>query len=149
MSRTLAVETGCATEEQWNAGNSFEDIITCLRGKSPEELMDIHRKMEANGQQFNGPVIDDRDGVFPEDVNILMQKRKPYRMMIGTTDREMRIAKNLLYSNDTLNRQMLFTTCAIMAQTRGFKHPIAVGRACAEDYLKRRELFMTISDRLR
>uniref|UniRef100_A0A914WDR9 Carboxylic ester hydrolase n=1 Tax=Plectus sambesii TaxID=2011161 RepID=A0A914WDR9_9BILA len=136
-SRALAVETGCATEALWDAGNTFENILTCMRNKSTEEMIAAQKKVEENGQRFPGPNIDEPDGVLPENSRALSRKRRPYRTMIGTTNRESRATKIIFGKDGNINRRALYATCVMMAKRRGFNHTAAVGRACADDYSKR------------
>uniref|UniRef100_A0A914VCT4 Carboxylesterase type B domain-containing protein n=1 Tax=Plectus sambesii TaxID=2011161 RepID=A0A914VCT4_9BILA len=136
-SRALAVEVGCATEELWNTGDLFENILACLRNKSADELLAAQEKIEENGQGFSGPAIDEPDGVLPEDAGALLRKRRPYRMLIGTTDREFRTSKVILDEDGNINQQLLYATCVMNAKKRSFKHPVAVGRACVDEYSKR------------
>jgi hypothetical protein len=73
----MAVLTGCATLDLWDAGESFDNILKCMRNKTATQLIDAQRKLEANGTQFSGPVID--EDVLPESVESLLTKRRPYR----------------------------------------------------------------------
>ncbi len=134
-SRSLAVLSGCATGEQWDAGDSFEDILDCLRKKSAKELMDIQKTVGG----FFGPCIDEADGVLPENVPTLLSKRRPYRQLIGTTSREFRVSKAIIDKKGKINQPLLSATCVLLARNRGFKHAVAIGRACAEEYSKPRK----------
>jgi hypothetical protein len=135
--------SGCATEEQWDAGDSFEDILDCLRKKSARELMDIQGTLANDGNMFLGPTIDEADGVLPEDVPTLLRKRRPYPQLIGTTSREFRVSKAIIDKEGKINQPLLSATCVLLARNRGFKHPVAIGRACAEEYSKRRKHIKT------
>uniref|UniRef100_A0A914V9A8 Carboxylic ester hydrolase n=1 Tax=Plectus sambesii TaxID=2011161 RepID=A0A914V9A8_9BILA len=137
QSRTMAISAGCATEDLWNAGDSFEEILQCLRRKPVAELVNVQREIENTGQSFEGPMIDDADGVLPENSTALLRKRRPYQMLIGTTNREFRVAAMLVNSDGEISKPLLYIMCIFMAKTRGLKHPLAVGRACADDYSKR------------
>uniref|UniRef100_A0A914WFF2 Carboxylic ester hydrolase n=1 Tax=Plectus sambesii TaxID=2011161 RepID=A0A914WFF2_9BILA len=144
QSRQLTVAAGCATEDQWNAGNSFEDIIACMRGKSADELISFQRSLEMKGSLFTGPVIDGVNGVFPGSLDKLLNNRRPYRMLIGATNREFRILKFLLDDKGNFNEQLLYEACVLMAEFRGFKRANAVGQACFDEYSKRREIIFPL-----
>uniref|UniRef100_A0A914WE99 Carboxylic ester hydrolase n=1 Tax=Plectus sambesii TaxID=2011161 RepID=A0A914WE99_9BILA len=137
QSRQLAVAAGCATEDQWNAGSSFEDIIACMRSKSAEELVDFQRELEMKGSEFTGPVMDGANGVFPGSLEELLSNRRPYGMLIGTTNREFRTSKFLVDEDGNFNEQLLSLGCVLMAKSRGFKSATAVGQACFDEYSKR------------
>jgi carboxylesterase type B len=141
QSKLFAIAAGCATEDLWNAGDSFEDTIQCLRSKTTNELIIAQKAVEDDGQQFSGPMMDDEDGILPESVAALMSKRRPYRMLIGTTNKEFRIGA-MLVDDGVVNKQLLLSACVLMAKNKGFVHPVAVGRACAEDYSKRRQFLI-------
>ena len=141
-SRSIAVTAGCASESQWDAGDSFEDIIKCLREKSATELISIQRKLETNGESFNGPNIDEADGVLPGSIEELLRNRRPYGLMIGTVSREGRYTKFIVNKQGEINQPLLFATCVLLVEGRGFKRVRTIAEACADDYTKRRTFFL-------
>lgn len=137
----MATMAGCTTEEQWNAGDSFEDIIDCLRKKSATELIDIQGELEKSGQKFTGPTIDGAGGLLPEALDEMLRRRRPYRQITGTTSREFRYSKIIASEQGkVVNESLLMLTCLFVAQSRRFKQSLAVAHLCVDEYLKRREL---------
>jgi hypothetical protein len=132
---------GCATRNQWDAGESLENILDCLRKKKATELIDIQQKLAVDGKMFLGPNLEEADGVLPGSYQELLRNRRSYRQLIGTTNREFRIAKMLVDEKGMINRQLLNTTCILMAKSRGVKYSDAVGGACTNEYSKRRLFF--------
>lgn len=137
----MAKMAGCATEEQWNAGDSFEDIIDCLRKKSATELIEIQGELEKSGYKFTGPTIDGAGGLLPETLDEMLRRRRPYRQITGTTSREFRYSKIIASEQGkVVNESLLMSTCLFVAQSRRFKQSLAVAHLCVDEYLKRREL---------
>uniref|UniRef100_A0A914WGX5 Carboxylesterase type B domain-containing protein n=1 Tax=Plectus sambesii TaxID=2011161 RepID=A0A914WGX5_9BILA len=145
--KALAVNVGCATDDLWNA-DSIEKIITCMRNKTADELISVQKKMEDNGDIFYGPMMDESDGVLPERIDELQRKRRPYRMLIGTTNKEFRSSKKIIDKDGKINRQSLYTTCVKQAKNHGFKHPNVIGRACASEYSQRPDDIPDLDDDL-
>jgi hypothetical protein len=93
--------------------------VKCLREKSATELINIQRKLETNGESFNGPTIDEADGVLPGSFQALLRNRRPYRLMIGTTSREFRFSKVIVNKKEEINGALLLATGALLVESRG------------------------------
>ena len=69
-------------------------ISLSVCAKSRRQTDQHLKKQENNRELYAGPSLDQEDGVFPENVEALLRKRRPYRQMIGTTSREFRTSES-------------------------------------------------------
>ncbi len=85
-SKKFAVSAGCATEADWDAGDKFGDIMTCLRDKPIEDLVQV--VIDSSPAHYWHPIVDGPGGILPKSLHELAFERPNVPFLTGANNDE-------------------------------------------------------------
>ncbi|GMR40523.1 hypothetical protein PMAYCL1PPCAC_10718, partial [Pristionchus mayeri] len=111
---------GCATNTTDQSSIvAVEGVITCLRGKIWEEIVEANKFFDTSPEMYTGPHADGPGGILPLSPIELSSKRAPVSVMLGTTSAEFHETKYALNADRTADINKVGELCEVFAYGTG------------------------------